>query len=112
MQLAAIRAAPGHGTRCVKPYRKLEDLPQSLRNELPELAQRLYLAVYQRVWETTTMGGETAAQRLADTAHEAAMLEVERRFERDEQGGWVQAPVGDEIDKDKLEGGVPDADEQ
>jgi cation transport regulator len=96
----------------VKPYRKLEDLPQSLRNELPELAQRLYLAVYQRVWETTTMGGETAAQRLADTAHEAAMLEVERRFERDEQGGWVQAPVGDEIDKDKLEGGVPDADEQ
>lgn len=91
-------------------YRNLEDLPQSLRNELPELAQRMYLAVYQRVWETTAMGGEESEDKLADTAHEAAMLEVQRRFDRDEQGNWVQAPVGDEIDRDKLEGGAPDSD--
>jgi len=91
-------------------YRSLEDLPQSLRNELPELAQRMYLAVYQRVWETTAMGGEESEDELADTAHQAAMLEVQRRFDRDEQGNWIQAPVGDEIDTDKLEGGTPDSD--
>jgi cation transport regulator ChaB len=91
-------------------YRNLEDLPQALRNELPELAQRLYLAVYQRVWETTSMGGEKSEDELADTAHEAAMLEVQRRFDKDEQGNWVQAPVGDEIDRDKLEGGAPGSD--
>ena len=91
-------------------YRNLEDLPQSLCNELPELAQRMYLAVYQRVWETTAMGGEKSEDELADTAHQAAMLEVQRRFERDGQGNWIQSPVGDEIDTDKLEGGVPDSD--
>ena len=91
-------------------YRNLEDLPPSLRNELPELAQRMYLAVYQRVWETTAMGGEESDDELADTAHEAAMLEVQRRFDRDEQGNWLQEPVADEIDTDKLEGGAPDSD--
>jgi cation transport regulator ChaB len=91
-------------------YRNLEDLPQSLRNELPELAQRMYLAVYQRVWETTAMGGEKSEAKLADTAHDAAMLAVQRRFDRDERGNWVQAPVGDEIDTDELEGGTPNSD--
>jgi cation transport regulator ChaB len=91
-------------------YRSIEDLPQSLRNELPELAQRMYLAVYQRVWETTAMGGEESEDELADTAHQAATLEVQRRFDRDEQGNWIQAPVGDEVDTDKLEGGTPDSD--
>jgi cation transport regulator ChaB len=91
-------------------YRNLEDLPQSLRNELPELAQRMYLGVYQRVWETTAMGGEKSEAKLADTAHHAAMLEVQQRFDRDERGNWVQAPVGDEIDTNKLKGGTPDSD--
>lgn len=93
-----------------EPYLELDDLPQSLRNELPEDAQRMYLAVYRRVWETTAMSGERADRELDETAHEAAMLEVQRRFERDDEGHWVQAPVDEAIDPDKLEGGVPDAD--
>lgn len=92
-----------------EPYRELDDLPQSLRSELPELAQRMYLAVYRRVWETSAMSGETADHALSETAHEAAMLEVQRRFEKDDGGRWVQAPVDEEIDPDKLEGGTPDA---
>lgn len=91
-------------------YRTIEDLPRSLRDELPEDAQRMYLAVHQRVWETSAMGGNKSDDELAKTAHEAAMLEVERRFEKDEKGNWAQAPVGDAIDRDKLEGGAPDSD--
>lgn len=90
-------------------YRTLGDLPQSLRNELPEQAQRMYLAVYQRVWETEAMGGGKSDAELGNTAHEAAMLEVQRRFDRNEQGEWVEAPVGEEIGTGKLEGGTPDA---
>jgi cation transport regulator ChaB len=90
-------------------YKAIEDLPRSLRNALPEDAQRMYLAVYQRVWETSAMGGNKSDEQLADTAHEAAMLEVQRRFEKDEKGNWVQAPIGDDIDRDKLEGGAPDS---
>ena len=93
-----------------EPYQELDDLPQSLRRKLPENAQRMYLAVYRRVWETTAMSGERADSELDETAHEAAMLEVQRRFEKDDQGNWVQAPVDESIDPDKLEGGVPDAD--
>ena len=93
-----------------EPYHELEDLPQSLRDELPENALRMYLAVYRRVWETTAMSGETADDALDETAHEAAMLEVQRRFEKDDQGRWVQSPVDEDIGIDKLEGGAPDAD--
>jgi cation transport regulator len=96
------------GKMRMKPYRTLEELPQSLRNELPENAQRMYLAVYQRVWETAGMGGGRSDGERAATAHDAAIFEVQRRFEKDEQGEWVQAPVDDEIDRDKLEGGAPD----
>jgi cation transport regulator ChaB len=91
-----------------EPYHELDDLPQSLRRTLPEDAQRMYLAVFRRVWETTAMSGERADSELDETAHEAAMLEVQRRFEQDGQGNWVQAPVDKDIDPDKLEGGVPD----
>jgi cation transport regulator len=93
-----------------EPYLDLDDLPPSLREELPEDAQRMYLAVYRRVWETTAMSGERADPKLDETAHEAAMLEVQRRYEKDDEGRWVQAPVDAAIDTDKLEGGVPDAD--
>jgi cation transport regulator len=93
-----------------EPYLELDDLPQSLRNELPEDAQRMYLAIYRRVWEATAMSGERADQELDQTAHEAAMLEVHRRFEKNDEGQWVQAPIDEAIDPDKLRGGVPDAD--
>lgn len=100
------------GATVHRSYQNLEELPQSLRNELPDQAQSLYLAVYQRIWETTAMGGEAAEEKLAATAHEAAMLEVQRRFEKDERGKWVQAPVGAAIDKSKIEGSAPGADEE
>jgi len=90
-------------------YRTVGDLPQSLRNELPEQAQRMYLAVYQRIWETEAMGGGKSDVELGNTAHEAAMLEVQRRFERNEQGERVESLVDEKIDTDKLEGGTPDA---
>ena len=89
-------------------YETLNDLPRSLREELPDLAQRTYLQTYRRTWNKCRMGGMEDEEELAHTAHDAAMLAVQGQFERDEQGRWVQAPVADEIDRDKLEGGVPD----
>lgn len=94
----------------MKLYHTIEELPCSLRQELPETALRLYLAVYQRTWESCTMGGETGGEGLAESAHEAAMLAVQRRFDKDEQGQWRQSPVGEAIDPDKLEGLAPDVD--
>lgn len=89
-------------------YETLADLPQSLKQELPELAQRTYLATYRETWSKCHMGGVTGEAELAQKAHDAAMLAVQRQFEKDEHGRWRQAPVGAEVDPDKLEGRAPD----
>lgn len=83
-------------------YETLADLPQSLKDELPDLAQRTYLATYQRVWEKCHRGGMESEHELAHTAHEAAMLAVSGQFEKNEQGRWRNAPVADEVRPDKI----------
>jgi cation transport regulator ChaB len=89
-------------------YETLDDLPRSLRDELPELAQHTYLQTYRRTWNKCRMGGMDDEEELARTAHDAAMLAVQGQFEKDEQGRWVHGPVAAEIHPDKLEGGAPD----
>lgn len=84
------------------PFESLADLPQSLRDGLPDLAQRTYLATYQRVWEKCRRGGMESEDELAHTAHEAAMLAVSGQFEKDEQGRWRNAPVASEVRPDKI----------
>lgn len=83
-------------------YASLDDLPASLRNELPDMAQRTYLSTYRRVWEKCHMGGMDSEDELAHTAHEAAMLAVRSQFDRDEQGRWRNAPVGGEVEPDEI----------
>lgn len=92
----------------MKHYETLEDLPRSLREELPERAQRVYLAKYRETWTKCHMGGITGETELASRAHGAAMLAVEGQFEKDGQGRWRDAPVGSAVDPDKLEGRAPD----
>ncbi|HLT92718.1 MAG TPA: ChaB family protein [Woeseiaceae bacterium] len=89
-------------------YESLDDLPRSLRDELPDLAQRTYLATYRRTWNKCRMGGIEEEAELARTAHDAAMLAVRAQFEKNARGQWVYAPVADRIDPGKLEGGTPD----
>ena len=83
-------------------YESLADLPQSLRDELPDMAQRTYLATYQRVWEKCHMGGMESEDELAHTAHDAAMLAVSAQFDKDEQGRWTNAPVSGKVKPDKI----------
>lgn len=89
-------------------YESLDDLPRSLKDQFPGLAQRTYLSTYRRVWEKCRMGGVEDEDELAHTAHEAALFAVQAQFEKDERGRWVLAPVASEIDPEQLEGGTPD----
>lgn len=84
-------------------YEKPDDLPQKLQRELPAEAQELYVAVYRRTWEECHMGGDGSDSNLAETAHDAAMLAVGSKFEQ-QDGHWHAAPVGTDIDNDKLGG--------
>ena len=62
------------------PYEKLTDLPDSVRNNLPEHAQEIYKEAYNSAEEQ--YGEESRAHRVAWSA-------VERKYEKDENGNWV-----------------------
>jgi cation transport regulator ChaB len=87
-----------------KQYKTLDDLPKKIKQELSAEAQELYVAVYRRTWEECHMAGEATDSDLAETAHGAAMLAVESKFEK-RDGQWHSAPVGSEIESDKLRQG-------
>lgn len=67
-------------------YETLEDLPKELKRNLPKEARELYLAIHRRTWEECRMGGNSSEKKLVDTAHDAAMLAVQEKFEKDRKG--------------------------
>ena len=63
------------------PYDELTDLPDSVRNNLPKHAQEIYRAAYNSAEEQ--YGEEERAHRVAWGA-------VENKYEKNENGDWVQ----------------------
>ncbi len=63
------------------PYENLTDLPDSVRNNLPKHAQEIYRAAYNSAEEQYR--GESRAHRVAWSA-------VENKYEKNENGDWVE----------------------
>jgi cation transport regulator len=63
------------------PYDNLSDLPDSVRNNLPRHAQEIYRAAYNSAEDQ--YGEESRAHRVAWSA-------VENKYEKNDQGNWVQ----------------------
>jgi cation transport regulator len=63
------------------PYDNLSDLPDSVRNNLPRHAQEIYRAAFNSAGEQ--YGEEERAHRVAWSA-------VEQKYERNDQGNWVE----------------------
>ena len=63
------------------PYNNLSDLPDSVRNNLPEHAQEIYRAAYN---STEDQYGEESR------AHRVAWSAVEQKYEKNDQGNWVE----------------------
>jgi cation transport regulator len=65
------------------PYEKLADLPDSVRNNLPEHAQEIYQAAFNSAWEGYGQDEERA--------HRVAWAAVKEKYEKDEKTGkWVE----------------------
>ncbi len=64
------------------PYKKLDDLPGSVKEHLPKHAQEIYLAAYNSAWEEY---GHDEAR-----AHRVAWGAVEKQYHKDAQGRWVK----------------------
>jgi cation transport regulator len=63
------------------PYDRLEDLPESVRDNLPKHAQEIYRAAYNSAEDQ--YGEESRAHRVAWSA-------VEEKYEKNEEGNWVE----------------------
>jgi cation transport regulator len=63
------------------PYDKLTDLPDRVRNNLPKHAQEIYKEAFNSAEEQ--YGEESRAHRVAWSA-------VENKYEKNDQGNWVE----------------------
>jgi cation transport regulator len=74
------------------PYQKLEDLPESVRDNLPKHAQEIYQAAFNSAWEQYDRPEERRGGRSREeTAHAVAWSAVEQKYRKDEQRGkWVE----------------------
>jgi cation transport regulator len=63
------------------PYDKLTDLPDRVRSNLPKHAQEIYKEAFNSAEEQ--YGEESRAHRVAWSA-------VENKYEKNDQGNWVQ----------------------
>jgi cation transport regulator len=63
------------------PYEKLTDLPDSVRDNLPEHAQEIYRAAYNSAEDQYDE---------EDRRHRVAWSAVEQKYEKNEEGEWVE----------------------
>jgi cation transport regulator len=72
------------------PYRTLAELPDNVRNNLPEHAQEIYKEAFNSAWEEYADPADRRddASR-EEVAHRVAWAAVKKKYEKDEQGRWV-----------------------
>lgn len=78
-------------------FQSIQDLPALIRSALPEEAQELYRAAYNRTWEKLAAGEEQNVKKITAESHKAARLAVGYEFSQDDEGAWHQDPVGAEM---------------
>jgi len=61
------------------PYNSIMDLPESVREHLPEHAQEIYRAAYNSAWE--------AYNKDEERAHRVAWAAVKHKYDKDEKTG-------------------------
>ena len=74
------------------PYRRVSDLPDSVRDNLPEHAQEIYRAAFNSAWDQYDQPEERRGGRSREeTAHAVAWGAVEQRYAKDERTDtWVE----------------------
>jgi len=70
------------------PYRSIADLPDNVRDNLPEHAQEIYQEAFNNAYEEYKDRGDEREQ----TAHRVAWSAVKKKYRKDEHtGSWVPA---------------------
>lgn len=70
------------------PYNSKSELPESVRDNLPEHAQEIYLEAYNSAWDQyDDPDDRRGGQSREETAHKVAWSAVKKKYEKDESSG-------------------------
>lgn len=70
------------------PYPSINDLPDSVRNNLPKHAQEIYRAAFNSAWgEYADADERRGDDSREETAHKVAWSAVKKDYEKDESSG-------------------------
>jgi cation transport regulator len=73
------------------PYKKLKELPDSVRDHLPAHAQEIYRAAYNNAWDEYKDPEERSGdESREETAHKVAWAAVKNAYEKNDDGKWVK----------------------
>lgn len=73
------------------PYTRSNDLPEDLKNILPDHAQHIYIESFNSAWEQYDEPHERKHGRdREETAHAVAWSAVKQKYEKGEDGKWVE----------------------
>ncbi len=72
------------------PYKSVKDLPERVRENLPEHAQEIYREAFNNAWNQYAdpkerRGGASSSRE--ETAHKVAWAAVKKVYEKDEKSG-------------------------
>ncbi len=74
------------------PYQKTSDLPESVRQHLPEHAQKIYLEAFNNAWdEYSDASKRRGNESQEEAARKVAWAAVKHEYQKDEKSGkWVE----------------------
>jgi len=74
------------------PYKTNADLPESVKNVLPEHAQKIYLEAFNNAWEQYDEGEALRGNNSREeTAQRVAWAAVKRTYQKDDKSGtWKE----------------------
>ena len=74
------------------PYKTNADLPENVKNVLPEHAQEIYLEAFNSAWDQYDEPEERRDESSREeTAHRVAWAAVKRKYQKDdESGAWKE----------------------
>ncbi len=70
------------------PYKTIKDLPDRVRENLPEHAQEIYMKAFNNAWDQYANPEERKGDASREeTAHKVAWSAVKQSYEKDEKSG-------------------------
>ncbi len=72
-------------------YNSLKDLPERVRDNLPEHAQEIFMKAFNSAWEEYKRPeSRKGKSSRGETAFKVAWAEVEKEYKKEELGKWVK----------------------